>query len=408
VSRGRDFSEERLLSTIVLGLLFVREVLSAREFSDLGLRGKGKAVSQVPGSDFAKEAPRRIGRSLSCLCLTSVLAISSFARAQATPAPATNSVRNDKPPAAAVNPSTPTPAVPTSVVPDAVAPTPPTAEQTPPQPPAVTWDGNLLTIDAENSTLAAVLVALRTQTGASIEIPSAASRERVFVHLGPGQVREIISSLLYGTEFDYIVETSDDDPDALRSVAVTARGKGDDSTVGALADASDAVAAGGSNSDVAAKGFRSDASQGVGRPGGMRMMRGWAAPGKPTFQADAEAAIAAEEAARESNSASDTADANAQNPHPSGAESPAGSQEASTSDAESASSAAPSRATANSITESDIPPETASSASSTSDSNDQTGISKSIQNMTRMFEQRRQIQAQQNKAAQSQQQSPAN
>ncbi len=365
-------------------------------------------MSQVPGSGFAREAPRRIGRSLSCLCLTSVLAISSFVHAQATPAPARNSVRNDKPPASAVDPSTPAPAVPKSVVPDAAAPTPPTAEQTPPQPPVVTWDGNLLTIDAENSTLAAVLAALRMQTGASIEIPSAASRERVFVHLGPGQVRDIISSLLYGTEFDYIVETSDDDPDALRSVAVTARGKGDDSAVGALASASDAVAASGMDSGVAAKGFRSNASQGVGRPDGMRMMRGWAAPGKPTFQADAEAAIAAEEAARESNSGSDTADANAQNQHASGAESASGRQEVSTSDAESASSAAPSRANANSITESDIPPETASSASSPSDSNDQTGTSQSIQNMTRMFEQRRQIQAQQNKAAQSQQQSPPN
>jgi hypothetical protein len=345
--------------------------------------------------------------SLSCLCLTSVLTVSSFAHAQATPAPARDSVRNDKAPISAVNPSTPAPDVPTSVVPDAAAPAPPTAEQTPPQPPAVTWDGNLLTIDAENSTLAAVLVALRTQTGAAIEIPSAASRERVFVHLGPGQVREIISSLLYGTEFDYIVETSDDDPDALQSVAVTARGKGDDSPVGALADASDAVVAGGMDSGVVAKGFRSNASQGVGRPEGMRMMRGWAAPGKPTFQAEAEAAIAAEEAARESNSASDTADANAQNPTARDTQSASGGQETSTNDAESA-SAAPSRASANSITESDIPPETASSASSTSDSNDQTGISKSIQNMTRMFEQRRQIQAQQNKAAQSQPQSPAN
>jgi hypothetical protein len=256
--------------------------------------------------------------------------------------------------------------------------------------------------------LAAVLAALRNQTGASIEIPSAASRERVFVHLGPGQVRDIISSLLYGAEFDYIVETSDDDPAALRSVVVTARGKGDDSTVGALAEASDALAAGGADSGVAAKGFPSDAPQGVGRPEGMRMMRGWAAPGKPTFQADAEAAIAAEQAARESNSASDTANANAQNPPAPGPQSASDGQETSTSDAESASSAAPSRANANSITESEIPPETASSASSPSDSNDQTGISQSIQNITRMYEQRRQIQAQQNRAAQPQQPSPAN
>jgi hypothetical protein len=297
---------------------------------------------------------------------------------------------------------------PPSVVPDAAAPAPPTAEQTPAQPPRVTWDGNLLTIDAENSTLAAVLVALRTQTGASIDIPSAASRERVFVHIGPGQVREIISSLLYGAEFDYIVETSDDDPDKLRSVVVTARGKGDDSTVGAPGDAPDAVAASAVDSGVTAKGFRSHASQGGGRPEGMRMMPGWAAPGKPTFQADAEAAIAAEQAAREANSASDTADANAQNSDASGTDSASGRQQASTSDGESSSPAAPSRANANSITESNIPPEAASSASSPSDSNDQTGVSQSIQNMMRMFEQRRQIQAQQNRAAQLQQQSPAN
>jgi len=367
-------------------------------------------VAPVPASGFESKSLRRIGRFLSALAWTSAVAV-SLVQGQATSAPRRNSAHKDNPPVSAVNPETPAPIPPASIAPvpaEAPPAAPPTAEQTPPQPPVVTWDGNLLTIDAENSTLAAVLVALRNQTGAPIEIPSAASRERVFVHLGPGQVRDIISSLLYGAEFDYIVETSDDNPDALRSVVVTARGKGDDSTVGALAESSDALAAGRVDSGVAAKGFRSDASQGVGRPEGMRMMRGWAAPGKPTFQADAEAAIAAEEAARESISGSDTADANAQNPYASGAESASRRQEVSTSDAESASSAVPSRANANSITERDIPPETASSASSPSDSNDQTGISQSIQNLTRMFEQRRQIQAQQNRAAQPQQQSPPN
>jgi hypothetical protein len=376
--------------------------------SGSGSRERGVAVAKVPGSGFESKSLCRIGRFLSALGWTSALAV-SLVHGQATSAPRRNSAHKDNPPVSAVNPETPPPIPPTSIAPvpaEAPPAAPPTAEQTPPQPPVVTWDGNLLTIDAENSTLAAVLVALRTQTGAPIEIPSAASRERVFVHLGPGQVRDVISSLLYGAEFDYIVETSDDDPDALRSVVVTARGKGDNSTVDALAEASDALAAGRVDSGVAAKGFGSDASQGVGRPDGMRMMRGWAAPGKPSFQADAEAAIAAEEAARESNSASDTANANAQNPPTSGAESASGGQQAS--DGESASSVAPSRANANSITESDIPPETASSASSPSDSNDQAGISKSIQNMTRMFEQRRQIQAQQNKAAQSEQQSAPN
>ena len=363
-------------------------------------------MSQVPGSGFAREVPRRVGRSLSCLCLASVLAMSSLAPAQDASAPGRNSVRNDKPSTSAVSASTSAPVGPASGAQDDAPLAPPTAEQTPPQLPVVTWDGNLLTIDAENSTLAAVLVALRAKTGASIEIPSSASRERVFVHLGPGQVRDIISSLLYGTEFDYIVETSDDDPDTLRSVVVTARGNGDDSTVGAIANASSAVAASGAGSSVAANGSPSTTAQGSSHPEGMRMMRGWAAPGKTAFQADAEAAIAAEQAARESNFASDNADANAQSPPASGTESASGEQETKTSDAESASSAAASRANANSITESDIPPETASSASSPSDSSDQSGISQSIQNMTHMYEQRRQIQSQQNQAAQKQQSSP--
>jgi hypothetical protein len=56
----------------------------------------------------------------------------------------------------------------------------PTVEQKPPQPPAVAWDGKRLTIDADNSTLAAVLGAVRDRTGASIEVPEAASGERVF------------------------------------------------------------------------------------------------------------------------------------------------------------------------------------------------------------------------------------
>ena len=44
MSRGRDFDEERLLSTIVLGLLFAREVLSAREFR---IWASGKGVGSV-------------------------------------------------------------------------------------------------------------------------------------------------------------------------------------------------------------------------------------------------------------------------------------------------------------------------------------------------------------------------
>jgi hypothetical protein len=270
----------------------------------------------------------------------------------------------------------------------------------------VTWEGDLLTIDAENSTLTAILVAVRTRTGASMEIPAAASAQRVFVHLGPGPVRDVLSSLLYGAGFDYIVETAEDNPDALRSVVLTAQGKGDDS-VGSLA-----YSAGGGSSAVAVNGPRGAAAEvAAHREAGMRLMPGWAGPGRPAFQADAEAALAAKEAAaQESAPASDSADATAQNPPAAGTELAATGQEPNSNDSQSSSSTAPSSTSAGSSTETEPPAATTAQADTASapapDSDDQTGVAHRIQDMTRMFEQRRQIQAQQNQPAQEQKPNP--
>jgi hypothetical protein len=232
-----------------------------------------------------------------------------------------------------------------------------------------------------------------------MDIPAAASAQRVFVHLGPGPVRDVLSSLLYGTGFDYIVETAEDNPDALRSVVLTGQGKGDDSVAGSLADS----AVGGSA--PAAYDPRGAAAQAAAhREAGMRLMPGWAGPGKPAFQADAEAALAAKEAAaQDSAPATDSADATAQNPTPAGAESAAAGQEANRNGSPSTSSAAPSPTDAGPSTEAGLPASTTAQADAeasapASDSDDQTGVSHRIQDMTHMFEQRRQIQAQQNQA----------
>jgi hypothetical protein len=269
----------------------------------------------------------------------------------------------------------------------------------------VTWEGNQLTIDAENSTLTAILMAVRTRTGASMEIPAAASAQRVFVHIGPGPVRDVLSSLLYGTGFDYIVETAEDNPDELRSVVLTAEGTGDDSAPGSFAD--NAVGGSAPGSAVAGYDPRGAAAQAAAhREAGMRLMPGWAGPGKTAFQADAEAALAAKEAAsQESAPALDSADATAQNPPPAGTESASTGQEANNNGSQSLSSAAPSPTDAGSSTEAGPPPATTAQADAASapasGSDDQMGHM--IQNMNRMFEQRRQIQAQQNHSAQDQQ-----
>jgi hypothetical protein len=104
-------------------------------------------------------------------------------------------------------------------------PRPLTPEQMPPVVPQVSWDGEQLTISAENSTLGAVLDAVRDATGAEIDAPPAATRERVVVHLGPGSAREVLSSLLGGTAYDYLIQAADDNSLGVQSILLTARTK---------------------------------------------------------------------------------------------------------------------------------------------------------------------------------------
>jgi hypothetical protein len=337
----------------------------------------------LPG--FASHPSRTSGRAgqllgwrLEVLMGLAIWVFASSASAQATPGPSSIQDRKDKqaiPAVVAPVQQPPHPAVP---VYRADAP-----EQTLPQPPEVVWDGKQLTIDAENSRLSDILLAVRVKTGASVDFPEGAASERVAVHLGPAAVREVLSSLLYGTDFDYVIQSTDDDEDGLRSLVVTLHGIGVDDAPGAAAAGTVTAA-----------------------PAGRRLMPGYAAPGKPKFQAEAEAALAAEEAASQdsapvadSPSAADAAPAK-DTPAAAGKESPSTGSEAASSDPKSAPpSTATSSPDAGSVAASDAAP---------TDSNEQSAAAQAIQNMQHMFEQRRQIQSQQNQAAQQQrQQQPA-
>ncbi len=320
-------------------------------------------MAQIRGSGFVVQSFRCSSGSLLSAGVTAaaVLLLLATSWVQAQSAPNSNSVPKTPPTTSATSPVPPqqfaTPPV-------ALPPPPPTVEQRPLQPPTVAWDGKQLTIDADNSSLADILVAVRQLTGASIELPAATSGERVFVHLGPGPVRDILSDLLYGTPFDYVIEAAEDDPDTLRRVVLTARGQGDVSTGVVVAGATETVEGVGGGGSTLAAGARGPAATDVGtRSDRVRMMPGWNSPGKPAFQANAEAALAAAQAATEDAAAA--------------------TDSASTQD--SAVAADPAEGT-----------KASTSSPSTRDSNDQSGVGQAIQSMTRMFEQRRQIQVQQN------------
>jgi hypothetical protein len=88
----------------------------------------------------------------------------------------------------------------------------------------VSFEGGLLTISAQNSTLGEILRDVRKLTGASIEIPPGSGvGERVVTHLGPGAPRDVLAGLLNGSSFDYVMLGSSSDPTAVSSVVLMAK-----------------------------------------------------------------------------------------------------------------------------------------------------------------------------------------
>lgn len=115
-----------------------------------------------------------------------------------------------------------TPALP----PSASEPSPPqaSAQQAAPSapvPPQVTYENGLLSISATNSTLADVLNAVKSKTGADLELPANASRERVAVQLGPGPPRDVLSRLLDGSPYNYVLLGAPNQPDSLSQIVLT-------------------------------------------------------------------------------------------------------------------------------------------------------------------------------------------
>jgi len=106
---------------------------------------------------------------------------------------------------------------------NAPQPSAPLAEMPPPKAPRVSCAGGQLRISADNSTLGGVLSAVRDCTGAQIDIPEIASRTRTFEDLGPGPERQVLEALLSGTDLNFVIESSQANPQKIKSVILMAR-----------------------------------------------------------------------------------------------------------------------------------------------------------------------------------------
>ena len=76
----------------------------------------------------------------------------------------------------------------------------------------VTYRDGQLTIDAENSTLAEVLKLVAEKTGAVIDVPPGSGLERIVEHTGPGRAEDVLTHLLNGSAFDFIIVGSSQHP----------------------------------------------------------------------------------------------------------------------------------------------------------------------------------------------------
>jgi hypothetical protein len=120
----------------------------------------------------------------------------------------THKVKKTLPPPLPSGPRGPVPQVPLDALP-AVA-------------PQVTFENGLLTIVAPNSTLGDVLREVRSRTSADIDVPANAN-ERIALRLGPAPARDVMSELLNGSRFNYVLLGSADNANALVRVVLVAK-----------------------------------------------------------------------------------------------------------------------------------------------------------------------------------------
>jgi len=98
----------------------------------------------------------------------------------------------------------------------------------------IAYQDGELTIHVVNTTLTEVLGKVSRLTGVAIELPAGAGVEKMqIVELGPGPARQVLASLLSESNFDYLIQSADDEPEKIQSVLLVPRGK-KDSTPGGI------------------------------------------------------------------------------------------------------------------------------------------------------------------------------
>lgn len=129
----------------------------------------------------------------------------------------------------------------------------------------VEFSNHLLRIDAENTTLRDALKAISARTGAEMQFPAGALGERIFVHLGPGSARDIVTQLLNGCQFNYVILSLPEEPNGITRLILS---KASSAREGATPDATALPASDSAANQLYGASFGGDADAAAGVPPG--------------------------------------------------------------------------------------------------------------------------------------------
>jgi hypothetical protein len=91
-----------------------------------------------------------------------------------------------------------------------------------PQPIAV-LSGGKLTIKAQGEDLSTVMNAVKVATGITIEGASQGDGERMYLDIGPVPVRDALVALLEGSNYNYLIQSSSENPQMAKRLVLTQR-----------------------------------------------------------------------------------------------------------------------------------------------------------------------------------------
>jgi len=91
-----------------------------------------------------------------------------------------------------------------------------------PAPPKVTYQNGLLSVESTNARLGDIFNAIRAKAGIQFEgLPTGQEKDRVAGKFGPAPADQVLTSLLQGSHFDYVIIGMPENPSLVQRVILT-------------------------------------------------------------------------------------------------------------------------------------------------------------------------------------------